>query len=483
MKKIGILALTICFVICFFSFSAGASGNTDVEYMLIGDVNTDGRIDVIDATFVQRIVVGLENASAAESFAGDCDDSGKTDVVDATLIQRFAAGMDVSEAYVGQYLFNPLFSYSPAAAIPSYWEKSVNAAENTFRSLAPSEEQDGVSFVVFGDTHIGSGVRNYSENIGLLAQRVMDDLQVHYCVCLGDMNYRFPRSDIQQVRRDIAASDAVMSPIRQDDLLICRGNHDYFFGTDPSYGKCLAREEINSLLFDKYRTDPRRSFGGDGSYFYLDDAKSKTRLIVMNCVNSVYSVDEDNNLSFDAFRKLGYGNAQLNWLANEALNIGDGWSAVIFQHYPPTWGYGKSPDTGIGIRDLTVFVGIVNAFCSKTVYRGSYSHDLLNGEGTWADVSVEADFRNNGAEMIGVFCGHRHIDSIYTAPLRCPIFVTTCAMSGGSDTEKPRRYGTSTETALDIVTVNKQQRTVSLVRLGVRSTDSHDKRGVRTAAY
>lgn len=473
----------LCACLCFVCAKAWAVKKTNEEFVLAGDVTADGIVDVIDATEVQRISAGLRTYEQEDCVVFDCDDSGSVDIADATLIQFFAAGLTHAESLVGQYVSNPYFTFDATPGIPAYWENAVSRAESTFRILSPADESGSVSFVLFSDPHIGSGITNYAENTGVLARRVMDDLHIHYCVCLGDLNYRYPRATRAEVYRDIAACDTVLSPIRPNNLLIARGNHDYFFGTDIKYGKALSVDETNRVLFGRGRSDERRVFGAEGSYYYLDDVRSKTRLIVLNCVNSPYHVDADDAVDFDAYRKLGYGNQQLNWLADEALRLGDSWSAVIFQHYPPTWGYGKSPATGEGIRDLAVFEEIINAFCERRTCQGTYLHDAANGEGEWADVSVSADYSESEAEMIGVFCGHRHIDSIYTEPLRCPIMVICCAMSGSSATENPRVYGTAAETAMDVVTVNKEMRTVSLVCLGVTSTDSHDANAVRIVRY
>ena len=58
---------------------------------VIGDADMDGKITVMDATYIQRHtaqVVVLENLAA---FAGDSDEDGKISVMDATYVQRHVA--------------------------------------------------------------------------------------------------------------------------------------------------------------------------------------------------------------------------------------------------------------------------------------------------------------------------------------------------------------------------------------------------------
>lgn len=60
---------------------------------VIGDTNGDGRIDVIDATAVQRHAAGIEPLTGESQWLGDVTDDGSTDVIDTTQIQKYAAGL------------------------------------------------------------------------------------------------------------------------------------------------------------------------------------------------------------------------------------------------------------------------------------------------------------------------------------------------------------------------------------------------------
>ena len=55
----------------------------------VGDVNMDGRIDILDATLIQKYVVGIVELSAEQKHLADYNNDGDITVVDATEIQKF----------------------------------------------------------------------------------------------------------------------------------------------------------------------------------------------------------------------------------------------------------------------------------------------------------------------------------------------------------------------------------------------------------
>ena len=63
-----------------------------------GDANSDGDVDVMDATAIQRYLIDLYNETFDE-VAADADMDGVIDIIDATLIQRIDAGMTTFEEW------------------------------------------------------------------------------------------------------------------------------------------------------------------------------------------------------------------------------------------------------------------------------------------------------------------------------------------------------------------------------------------------
>lgn len=124
-----------------------------------------------------------------------------------------------------------------------------------------------------------------------------------------------------------------LRPIGTRKLLQAQGDHDGSYGTAQ-----MSTGAMFGAIFRSQAEDERRHFGGDGSYFYVDDPAAKMRLIVLN---SCWT--DSAHLRTASF---GYGNTQLNWLADTALSFSeDGWCVALFAHGAASRGL-FSPDPG-----------------------------------------------------------------------------------------------------------------------------------------
>ncbi|MGN0441708.1 MAG: dockerin type I repeat-containing protein, partial [Acutalibacteraceae bacterium] len=65
----------------------------DVKICLLGDVNSDGKINMLDAIFVQKNGVGLITLSDAQLQSADVNGDGKVNIRDAIIIQKYALNM------------------------------------------------------------------------------------------------------------------------------------------------------------------------------------------------------------------------------------------------------------------------------------------------------------------------------------------------------------------------------------------------------
>ena len=60
---------------------------------LLGDVNGDGQVTVVDATLIQKYIAGLVTLSDTQKAAADVNNDGSVSVLDATQIQKYIAGL------------------------------------------------------------------------------------------------------------------------------------------------------------------------------------------------------------------------------------------------------------------------------------------------------------------------------------------------------------------------------------------------------
>lgn len=65
--------------------------NNDTPYM-IGDVNLDGHVDVVDATEISKYIVSISTLSDVQRELADYNHDGEINVVDATEIQKLVVG-------------------------------------------------------------------------------------------------------------------------------------------------------------------------------------------------------------------------------------------------------------------------------------------------------------------------------------------------------------------------------------------------------
>ena len=73
-------------------FSAFAVEDETKNALVYGDVNIDGDITVIDATDIQKYIVGLEELTADSKSVADVDSDGAISVMDA--IQKYIIGLN-----------------------------------------------------------------------------------------------------------------------------------------------------------------------------------------------------------------------------------------------------------------------------------------------------------------------------------------------------------------------------------------------------
>ena len=66
-----------------------------IDYTMIGDANSDGRVNIRDVTAIQRHVAEYEILTGSAFLAADTDGNGVVDINDATLLQQYLAEFDV----------------------------------------------------------------------------------------------------------------------------------------------------------------------------------------------------------------------------------------------------------------------------------------------------------------------------------------------------------------------------------------------------
>lgn len=68
------------------------------EDVIMGDANSNGKIDIIDATIIQRYIAIISNLTSRQLVAADVNRNGTIEITDVTIIQRKLAG--ISQEYL-----------------------------------------------------------------------------------------------------------------------------------------------------------------------------------------------------------------------------------------------------------------------------------------------------------------------------------------------------------------------------------------------
>lgn len=325
-----------------------------------------------------------------------------------------------------------------AINIPEYWEEAIEEVVTNVKEIQDEGGKDVINFMWFSDMHHNPN-NVYTANIGSLCAKVMNECSIPFTLMCGDTMSADSVGTETILLNWLEDAQKVLSPIGADRLMQIRGNHDDVYGTSTTNGTTnyyvnkVSPSKIWNKLNREQAQDFSRVYGEDGTYFYIDNIPQKTRFIFLN--TNFYDGEEINNGTTGAMT-FGFGTEQLNWLENTALNPTTNVdNIVIALHVPPT----ESTING----------------------RNDYLSLLSDGE----------DFRDAlgkaTKEIIGIFCGHAHVDAIVEDDLEIPILTITCAINTPYDgTGSQRVAGTTTETAIDVVSINKKTRTIYTTRLG-----------------
>ena len=100
-SKFFILCLiSVVTAVIFSSMTAAALEEDETEIIPItpivspkGDVTLDGKLDITDATMIQKYCASIVTFSSAQKNLADIDKNGVIDISDATYIQKILAGL------------------------------------------------------------------------------------------------------------------------------------------------------------------------------------------------------------------------------------------------------------------------------------------------------------------------------------------------------------------------------------------------------
>lgn len=203
------------------------------------------------------------------------------------------------------------------------------------------------------------------------------------------------------------------------------GNHDYFA---PATGKDLY------YCMDSANND--QVGNAERHYYYVDNVQQKIRYIVLS------GFDRDESLIVE------YEQAQIDWFASVALDLPDGYDAIVFTHF-----------LRVRATPTASYLAIENAI------------DAFNSDAS------------HTGKILSVFQGHTHWDAVYHTQGGLPVITTTCDKWDLSmeSAEIPaegiawREKNTIREQAFDVVILNREEHKFTCVRIGAPAQNNIDK--------
>lgn len=235
-----------------------------------------------------------------------------------------------------------------------------------------------------------------------------------------------------------------------DKLVFCEGNHDRNV-VSPR----LTKTEFYNVVYRQTKNKNIVWGSKENAYYYRDFPTYKIRVIVLNVYEHMYDNDE-----YDE-GKCGYSNAQLEWLANKALQMLEGWSVIVLTHDSPIeMAYNGAANQNNAMQ----LVQILEAFKGGNNIAVQYTDERNSG---LFSVNVTTAFSTPGT-MIAVLSGHAHCDDakkvngINYVQIVCAYIDVVNDYSG----YKNRPAFSSKAYAFDIGIINTAEKSFQLKRIG-----------------
>lgn len=347
---------------------------------------------------------------------------------------------------------------SPSVNIPSYWSAHINEKVNRIRSKQMSLGNDGFSFGFITDIHYNPRNTRYKVSSPYIMSKVMNDCSIKFFINGGDMGNQQNGDN----GREVIISDYydLLGKFKDagiiDQMMPLLGNHDsntqsWVVGNGEFDNVMVDNNEIYSIVFRDTEKIQSISYGGDGTYYYVDDTPNQVRYV---CLNT-------NDVEYTETTKIDYAikQQQFDWLISEALELPNAdWSVILASHIPPeTQDFN---DRGMPVKNMELLKGIVKAFKNKSTFSNSESHSNIS-----YNANVNVDFTGNENDFIVWISGHHHRDYVTLVDDSYTVVITPD--DGRRDYDNPiKTIGTDTEHVMDFFTVDKINKKVFITRVG-----------------
>ncbi len=292
----------------------------------------------------------------------------------------------------------------------------------------------------------------------LLAKLANENDEIDFIALGGDLTQGYSADK----QNHLTFLKDLLTPILESKkpVLALTGNHDDNSYTDVgSKTSVISELDWNNTVI-KYLEDGigfkvvHDKDNANSKYYYYDIADKKTRVICLNASDYPQEYDAngnitwlaDNNTTVDetsrsryktGYNFWGYSDAQVEWVANDALNAEDGWNYIVLSHMA----IDKSSDGTESYKNGDVLRNIFKDFQSKNYY-------LNEGLG------IDRDWTETNGKILSYQFGHEHKYSVkYNEDIDLWQFATTS--SGGSNSSLSQIFWSENQLNFDLMSVNE----------------------------
>lgn len=200
------------------------------------------------------------------------------------------------------------------------------------------------------------------------------------------------------------------------------------------------------------------------TYSYHDYEAEKLRVILLSGFENPEIYGDDGLTKYPRATSSVFTQEQLEWLANEALIVPDGYQVLIFNHSPFQGFFNNKPYSYMTNINHDALMTILMAFING-------SSMMLSGGNVDFPVSMNGDFSKQGKGiLIGCIFGHEHRDAAVQEINGVRGIQRTCNIGVGTG----REIGSLSEYAFDVVEVDTTAKHVKLNRFGAGSSLEFD---------
>ena len=132
-----IVLLAACLITPVMTIAAKNNDTTQAKNPIVGDVDGDGTVTIIDATYIQRYLASIQIPFEMNDKVADTDGDGGITIIDATMIQRYLASLPY-EGKIGEGIELP--TEEPTV--------TQTESQSDIPSEAPTNESTNPKFIV-----------------------------------------------------------------------------------------------------------------------------------------------------------------------------------------------------------------------------------------------------------------------------------------------------------------------------------------------